>query len=441
MHIFISYSSKDEKEAFKACSALEKQGKKCFIAPRDIQPGKEYGEEIVNGIDNAQAMVLLLSEHANKSPHVLREVERAVSKSIPILIYRLEEVELSKSMEYFLMTHQWGNVTSNGDYSHLVEWVDNLCSEGHKREMEKPEETNHKKKKKGILLAGLVIAAVLVLGVVIGFKDTFHKKEIAQVAVGDTITFGTYNNEPILWRVLRINEDGQAVLISKDILTMKSYDVAESGKYNWNGEDSYWEEATEADTDMALQALVRGNSDWSTSNIRIWLNSEAEVVSYSDQAPHISATAEHKNGYNNEPGFLYYFTEEELAAIVETENVTKANALSEKESIVTADRVYLLSMDELQWFDEAGISKLAVPTQAAIEQDQSNWYDVDKEAYGVEEYCWWLREPVADMSSKCYIVWNGYWEENIRQENVGLEGYGVRPAITVDLTAECLQSK
>lgn len=52
-------------------------------------------------------MVLLLSKEANDSPHVLREVERAVSKNIPIIIYKLEEVTLSKSLEYFIMMHQW----------------------------------------------------------------------------------------------------------------------------------------------------------------------------------------------------------------------------------------------------------------------------------------------------------------------------------------------
>ena len=100
------------------------------------------------------------------------------------------------------------------------------------------------------------------------------------------------------------------------------------------------------------------------------------------------------------------------------------------------DRVYLLSLDELKWFEEAGISILATPTQAAVEQDKSNWYAVDFSEYGIKEYCWWLREPVEGMASKCYMVGNGYYEENLRQENVGLEGFGVRPALTVDLSSD-----
>ena len=51
----------------------------------------------------------------------------------------------------------------------------------------------------------------------------------------------------------------------------------------------------------------------------------------------------------------------------------------------------------------------------------------------MEFLSWWLREPVAEASSLCYLVDNGYTENVIRQENAGLEGFGVRPALTVDL--------
>ncbi len=118
---------------------------------------------------------------------------------------------------------------------------------------------------------------------------------------------------------------------------------------------------------------------------------------------------------------------------METELVTKGNALSESGSVTTHDRVWLLSLDELAWFDEAGMSKYASPTEEAVLQDQSNWYSLDCDTYGVEYHSWWLREPVPETASLCYLVNNGYVENAIRQENVGLEGFGVRPALVVDL--------
>ncbi|MCI9073497.1 MAG: toll/interleukin-1 receptor domain-containing protein [Lachnospiraceae bacterium] len=87
--MFISHSSRDAAIAGQICDRLEKNGLNCFIAPRDIRPGKEYAEEIVNGIDNSAAMVLLMSRNANGSPHVLREVEYAVSGGTPILVYKI----------------------------------------------------------------------------------------------------------------------------------------------------------------------------------------------------------------------------------------------------------------------------------------------------------------------------------------------------------------
>ena len=63
--------------------------------------------------------------------------------------------------------------------------------------------------------------------------------------------------------------------------------------------------------------------------------------------------------------------------------------------------------------------------------------------YGVEAYLWWLRTPVDGTSSKCYLVGNGYTgsAEVIYEENVSLEGYGIRPAITVDAGAELFKKK
>lgn len=446
MRIFISYSSKDSDEALAACKALEEGGNACFIAPRDIQTGKEYAEEIVNGIDAAEAMILLLSENSNRSPHVLREVERAVSKGIPILICKLEEVELSKSMEYFLMTHQWIQVERNKEYRQILMYIENLKMQNVSGEKgkRKPEQTKVAREKKGLLkklLITMLSCILLVVGIFVGidiFSKAQEKARIEQWEVGDSLVLGTYNDAPITWRILKIQDDGTAVLIAKNILTMKAYDAAESGTYNsYQGED-YWKAESEADTNMELQVMVRGNSDWSVSNIRTWLNSEEEVVTYLDQAPRTSAMAEMKNGYHNEPGFLYGFTDEELAVLQERECITSTNALAEDATIVTTDRVFLLSLEELEWFEEAGMSLLAVPTPEAIEKDESNWYAVDMDAYGVEEYCWWLREPVVEASAKCYLVGNGYYEDNLWIKNAGAEGFGVRPAIVVDLSKEIL---
>lgn len=479
MYVFISHSSKNEESAEKICSILESHGHRCFLAARDIRAGREYAEEIVNGIDKSDAVIVLLSKEANKSPHVLREIERAVSRRIPIIIYKLEEVELTKSMEYFLMTHQWMSKSKNDSFENILECVENIAGENDRAVIGNEAAESTKNHKNRWIAAAAAIIAAAAVGIVIfniftrdnevsskkgsaqetlpvsmnaGNKEdnnitddgtgnddekggvTADNNEINKLKLGDTVILGTYLDKEISWRVLKISDDGsEAVLVSKDILTMKAFDAAEGGEYNsYEGED-YWKQGTEADTDMELQAKVRGNSDWSLSNIRTWLNSDLEAVSYEGQAPVTKAMSDKKNGYNTEAGFLNGFTGEELSAIKTTAIETTGNALTQEEIITTQDRVFLLSMEELSWFEEAGLTTLAGPTEEARQQDDTDWYEAYSLDIGMESFYWLLREPVKDSASKIYCVGDGYTQENIFERQAGTEGFGIRPAITVDV--------
>ncbi len=105
--VFVSHSSKDREAADAVSRALESRGIRCWMAPRDIRPGANWGESILEAIGKVKMMVLLLSANANASPQVLREVERAVNKSVVIIPVRIENVMPSASLEYFLSTAHW----------------------------------------------------------------------------------------------------------------------------------------------------------------------------------------------------------------------------------------------------------------------------------------------------------------------------------------------
>ncbi|HMH27115.1 MAG TPA: toll/interleukin-1 receptor domain-containing protein, partial [Steroidobacteraceae bacterium] len=87
--VFISYASQDAAVATTVVDALEHSGIACWIAPRDVMPGAFYADEIVHAIDAAKAIVLVLSQNAADSQHVLREVERAASKRHPVISLRV----------------------------------------------------------------------------------------------------------------------------------------------------------------------------------------------------------------------------------------------------------------------------------------------------------------------------------------------------------------
>ena len=106
--VFICYSSRDKPVADAVCAVLEAEGVRCWIAPRDILPGADWGESIIDSINEARAMVLIFSSNANTAQsQIKREVERAVNKGLPVIPFRIENVMPTKALEYFLSTPHW----------------------------------------------------------------------------------------------------------------------------------------------------------------------------------------------------------------------------------------------------------------------------------------------------------------------------------------------
>lgn len=440
-HIFISHSSSDAKQAEALCGYLEKRNKKCFIAPRDIRSGHEYAEELLDGIDNSYVVILMLSEKSNTSPHVLREIERAISKNIPVIVYKMENVTLSKSLEYFLMTHQWMDAKDSMDYERIYESVCGF-SDGNTGSV-KPVENDIKKRKKAPVIIGMVLG-IIIVGLVVFFicrpknndapSPNINNDVDYGIKTGDTFEIGTYNDEKIAWSVLRINTDGTAVLVADKLLTFKAYDASESGaSFEYNGE-TYLPSADNADN-FELLVQISGNNDWSTSNIRTWLNSDSKVVEYKDGIPVSKAMADRMNGYNTEPGFLYGFTDEEKNILVEVENKTKEYYKTNGEEVVSKDKVYLLTRADIDDFEKAGVSIYASPTDAAVKNNESSYYNDYKDMLHMDEYYWWLREPVEGTPNKCYFVTSGYEQDMFASRSVNVESFGIRPATTVDIAA------
>lgn len=104
---FISYSAEDKRVADAACAVLERHEIRCWIAPRDLLPGMDWGEGIIDAINDSRVMVLVYSASANALPQIKREVERAVHRGMPIIPFRIEDMPMSKSLEYFISSPHW----------------------------------------------------------------------------------------------------------------------------------------------------------------------------------------------------------------------------------------------------------------------------------------------------------------------------------------------
>lgn len=124
--VMISYSfrsERDKKTADAICAALEAERIRCWIAPRDVTPGTGYGEAIVRAIDASSIMVLVFSKNSNQSQHVTREAERAVSKELIIIPFRIDDTIPTGNLEYFLSATHWLDALTPPLKSHISRLV------------------------------------------------------------------------------------------------------------------------------------------------------------------------------------------------------------------------------------------------------------------------------------------------------------------------------
>ncbi|MGC1188154.1 MAG: toll/interleukin-1 receptor domain-containing protein, partial [Candidatus Acidiferrales bacterium] len=118
--VFISHSAKNKTIADAVCAMLEGEGIRCWIAPRDVTPGMEWGECIIDAIEQARVMVLIFTAEANSSPQIRREIERAANRGVAILPLRVEDVAPGKALEYFIGNVHWLDALTPPLETHLA---------------------------------------------------------------------------------------------------------------------------------------------------------------------------------------------------------------------------------------------------------------------------------------------------------------------------------
>jgi len=135
---------------------------------------------------------------------------------------------------------------------------------------------------------------------------------VANVAVGKYIKFGSYNGQPIVWRVIHKQDiDGDTnddlMLFADRIISLKAFDAT----------------GDNAEGRGDANRTSYGSNYWEKSNLREWLNSSADAgaVAWSHQAPDNAHVWSNYNEYSVERGFLYSgtggnFTPEDVSKMV-----------------------------------------------------------------------------------------------------------------------------
>jgi hypothetical protein len=122
---FISYSSADRNIAENLCAKLEAEGFSVWYAPRDVHG--PYAASIVEGIQNADHFVVILSRNSLASEHVLNEIDLAFKKlpdRIKFHPLRIDEAMFTPSFEYYLTRQHWADAINPPLEKRLNEFVE-----------------------------------------------------------------------------------------------------------------------------------------------------------------------------------------------------------------------------------------------------------------------------------------------------------------------------
>ena len=119
--VFVSYPTASKPTADAVVNRLENERVRCWVAPRDVAPGTDWAGSIINAIEDSQMVVLVFSDAANESKHILREVRQAADAGLPILPFRITDAPLSAALAYYLGDTHWLDALTNDLERHLDE--------------------------------------------------------------------------------------------------------------------------------------------------------------------------------------------------------------------------------------------------------------------------------------------------------------------------------
>jgi TRAP-type C4-dicarboxylate transport system substrate-binding protein len=130
--VFISYASGDSTVAEQVCTWLEARNIRCWMAPRDVKPGQNFAEAVLDAIDEASVFILIFSANANKSPHVIGELDRARTSQVPIVPFRIDTSSPSRAMQYYIAMYQWLDASKpplRKYIPHLIETIQEILTQ------------------------------------------------------------------------------------------------------------------------------------------------------------------------------------------------------------------------------------------------------------------------------------------------------------------------
>lgn len=105
--LFVSHVSEDRAAALAIVDELERRGIACWIAPRNIGPGRSFDDAIVAAIESSRAILLIFSDLCNESEYIRREVTVAGESQKLIIPFRIEDAQPRRGLRVRLSDLHW----------------------------------------------------------------------------------------------------------------------------------------------------------------------------------------------------------------------------------------------------------------------------------------------------------------------------------------------
>lgn len=284
----------------------------------------------------------------------------------------------------------------------------------------------HKKYKESGRVMALLLSVVLMLGL-LPLPVRAAGAETG-VQLGDYIRLGSYDGEPILWRCVSVDENGPLMLSDKVLCDSMPYDAQTS------------ENSTSGSHHRSGYRSKYGSNHWRDSDMRSWLNSDAEAgqVKWLCGNPPKDGYIMGGGAYDGKAGFLNGFTRDEAAAI---KTVTQRSIVSHPEYTAGyidasgADLPYNTDIGSVADGYEGAhyenitdkVFLLDVKQLCTVYENLGSYY-IAQNRNGVN-WSYWLRTPVTDCNHDMRYV--------SPQGSIGRDApckgyYGVRPAFYLD---------
>jgi hypothetical protein len=92
MKVFISHSYEDQSLVRRIAEGLRKNGLEVWLGETDLMPGENWAQKVSKALDDSQAMVVVITPNAMRSPWVHQEIAYALGQKryrgrvVPVIV-------------------------------------------------------------------------------------------------------------------------------------------------------------------------------------------------------------------------------------------------------------------------------------------------------------------------------------------------------------------